>query len=157
MLAFPHLFSPLALRSVLIPNRVLSTGHQTYLAKDGLPSEDLIAYHEARARGGAGLLIVEAARFHETTFSDSPELVVTDDACISGYRRIAAAVHRHGTKLFAQLSHSGRASRRVRNGLREVAYAPSAIPDNRYDAPCHAPRHDRGVDRGLRRRRAASG
>lgn len=132
MAAFKKLFSPLTLRSVEIRNRVLSTGHQTYLAKDGLPSEDLIAYHEARARGGAGLIIVEAARFHKTALSDSPELIVTSDDCIPGYRRIAKTVHRHGAKLFGQLSHSGRVSRRMNGGLRDVAYAPSAVPDNRF-------------------------
>jgi 2,4-dienoyl-CoA reductase-like NADH-dependent reductase (Old Yellow Enzyme family) len=132
MAAFKKLFSPLTLRSVEIRNRVLSTGHQTYLAKDGLPSEDLTAYHEARARGGAGLIIVEAARFHKTALSDSPELIVTSDDCIPGYRRMAKTVHQHGAKLFGQLSHSGRVSRRMNGGLRDVAYAPSAVPDNRF-------------------------
>lgn len=50
----PLLFSPLRLRSLEIRNRILSTGHQTFLARDGVPGEDLIAYHEARARGGPG-------------------------------------------------------------------------------------------------------
>lgn len=127
-----RLFSPLPLRQLEIRNRILSTGHQTYLAKGGLPSDDLVAYHEARARGGAGLIIVEAARFHVTALSDSPELVVLSDDCIPGYRHLANAVHRHGTKIFGQLSHSGRVSRRISEGLRGVAYAPSAIPDNRF-------------------------
>jgi 2,4-dienoyl-CoA reductase-like NADH-dependent reductase (Old Yellow Enzyme family)/thioredoxin reductase len=129
---FKHLFSPLTLRSIEIRNRILSTGHQTYLARGGLPSEELAAYHEARARGGAGLIIVEAARYHATALTESPELVVTSDDCIPGYRRIAEGVHRHGTKVFGQLSHSGRLSRRAHSGMRGVAYAPSAVPDNRF-------------------------
>lgn len=129
---FKYLFSPLRLRQCYIRNRILSTGHQTYLAKGGLPSDELVAYHEARARGGAGLIILEAARFHTTALSDSPEIVVASDDCIPGYRKIAEAVHRHGAKVFGQLSHSGRVSRRMRGGLRDVAYAPSAVPDNRF-------------------------
>lgn len=132
MTGFPLLFSPLKLRSVELRNRILSTGHQTYLAKAGLPSEELAAYHEARARGGAGLIIVEAARFHATALTESPELIVTSDDCIPGYRRIAEAAHRHGAKIFGQLSHSGRLSRRAHDGMRGVAYAPSAVPDNRF-------------------------
>ena len=132
MAPFKILFSPLRLRQLEIRNRILSTGHQTYLAKDSLPSDDLVAYHEARARGGAGLIITESARFHESSFSDSPEIRLTSDTCISGYRKIADAVHRHGAKIFGQLSHSGRLSRRVRGGLRDVAYAPSSVPDNRF-------------------------
>ncbi|MEY4680409.1 MAG: hypothetical protein RLZZ276_2058, partial [Pseudomonadota bacterium] len=63
MTTLPHLFSPLRLRDVEIPNRIMSTGHQTYLARGGLPTPEFVAYHEARARGGAGLIVTEAARF----------------------------------------------------------------------------------------------
>lgn len=130
--SFPLLFSPFRLRGLEIRNRILSTGHQTFLAQDGLPGEDLIAYHEARALGGAGLIIVESARFHASSFTDYPELVVTEDRCIPAYRSLADTVHRHGARIFGQLSHSGRVSKRVRGGLRDVAFAPSAVPDNRF-------------------------
>ena len=132
MTGFPLLFSPLRLRNIEIRNRILSTGHQTFLALDGVPGEDLIAYHEARARGGAGLIIVESARFHASAFTDYPELIVTDDRCIAPYRALVDAVHRHGARIFGQLSHAGRVSKRVRGGLRDVAFAPSAVPDNRF-------------------------
>ncbi len=42
MSRFPHLFSPISIGSVEIPNRIVSTGHHTYLA-DGAPSPELIA------------------------------------------------------------------------------------------------------------------
>jgi 2,4-dienoyl-CoA reductase-like NADH-dependent reductase (Old Yellow Enzyme family) len=132
MQPFQRLFSPLRISRTEIRNRILSTGHQTYLAEKGLPGNNLIAYHEARARGGVGLIIVESARFHETALSESPELVVLSDDCITGYRRLATAVHRHGAKVFGQLSHSGRVTRRMSGGMRGVAYAPSAVPDNRF-------------------------
>lgn len=129
---FERLFSPIRIRNAEIRNRILSTGHQTYLAKGGVPGEDLIAYHEARARGGAGLIIVESARFHETSLLDAPELNASQDACIPGYRSLAAAVHRHGGRIFGQLSHAGRVTKRMKEGLRGVAFAPSAVPDNRF-------------------------
>ena len=132
MLSFPRLFSPLRLRDTEIRNRILSTGHQTYLAKGGLPGEDFVAYHEARARGGAGLIIVEAARFHATGFTDSPELIVASDDCIPGLKNLADSVHRHGAKIFGQISHSGRVTKRLSGGLRGVAYAPSVVPDQRF-------------------------
>jgi 2,4-dienoyl-CoA reductase-like NADH-dependent reductase (Old Yellow Enzyme family)/thioredoxin reductase len=130
---FPRLFSPLRLRHLEIRNRIVSTGHQTYLAaKGGLPGEDFIAYHEARARGGAGLIVVEAARFHPTGFTDSPELIVASDDCIPGLKRLAESAHRHGACIFGQLSHSGRVTKRLTGGLRGVAYAPSVVPDQRF-------------------------
>lgn len=133
MTNFPHLFAPLKIRKTKIRNRILSTGHQTNLGEGGAPGDKLIAYHEARAKGGAGLIVVESARFHATALSDAAvELNIGRDSSIEGYRRLAAAVHAHGATMFGQLSHAGRVSRRLRDGLRDVAFAPSAVPDNRF-------------------------
>ncbi|RKF16822.1 FAD-dependent oxidoreductase [Roseovarius spongiae] len=129
---YAHLFSPLTIRSVTFPNRVLSTGHQTYLARDGAVGDDLIAYHAARAKGGAGAIIVEAARFHGSALTDAPELRATTDDCIDGYRRLADAVHAAGARIMGQLSHAGRCSAGRRRGVRGVVYAPSAVPENRF-------------------------
>ena len=46
-----QLLTPVDLGPVTLPNRVVSTSHQTGLVHDNLPTPDLIAYHEARARG----------------------------------------------------------------------------------------------------------
>ncbi len=127
-----HLFEPLKIRSVELRNRILSTGHQTYLAKNNQVSDELIAYHEARAKGGVGLIITEAARFHETALTQTPEIQLLSDEGIEGYQRLADAVHRHGAKIISQLSHAGRCSARQINGVREVVYAPSAVPDHRF-------------------------
>ena len=61
-----RLFAPLALGPVTIRNRVVSTSHQTTLVHDHLPTDDLIAYHRARAAGGAGLIVIEATAVHPT-------------------------------------------------------------------------------------------
>ena len=42
MPSFPRLFSPIRLRNTEIRNRILSTGHQTYLARGGLPARPRI-------------------------------------------------------------------------------------------------------------------
>ncbi|MBN9271399.1 MAG: oxidoreductase, partial [Mesorhizobium sp.] len=130
--AYPHLFSPLDIRGHAIRNRILSTGHQTYLARGNLPGDDMIAYHEARAKGGVGLIINEAARFHASTLGEAPDLALLSDDAIPQYARLASAVHRHGAKLFGQLSHSGRVTRRMMNGMRGVVFAPSSTPENRF-------------------------
>ena len=44
-----NLFSPLTLGAVELPNRIVSTAHQTTLVHDHLPTDDFVAYHEARA------------------------------------------------------------------------------------------------------------
>src|SRR3712207_9375783 len=55
-----RLLEPLALGPVELPNRVVSTSHQTGLVHDHLPTPDLLAYHGARARGGTGAIFLEA-------------------------------------------------------------------------------------------------
>ncbi|MCC0042580.1 MAG: FAD-dependent oxidoreductase [Rhodobiaceae bacterium] len=130
--SFPMLFSPLALRGIELRNRIVSTGHQTWLSSGNQPSDDMIAYHAARARGGAGLIITESARFHESAFSSYPDLHIASDAAIPAYARLAAAVHEHRARVFGQLSHAGRVSRRMHDGMRGVAFAPSAVAENRF-------------------------
>jgi 2,4-dienoyl-CoA reductase-like NADH-dependent reductase (Old Yellow Enzyme family) len=131
MTGFPLLFSPLALGPVSIPNRIVSSGHDTVLARDGLVTDELIAYHEARARGGAGLIVVQVAGVHETARYTSDMLMATDDSCIAGYRSLAHAVHSHGTKVFGQLFHPGREVLDLNEGTLRVCVAPSSVPNER--------------------------
>ena len=57
---YSTLLSPVDVGSVTLRNRVMSSGHQTTLVEDNLPTDDFRAYHLARARGGAGLVVFEA-------------------------------------------------------------------------------------------------
>ncbi|MCH8155303.1 MAG: oxidoreductase, partial [Proteobacteria bacterium] len=86
---FTHLFSPLTIRSVEIRNRIFSTGHQANMLTDGLPNARLAAYHEARAAGGAGLIMIEAARVHASGVAGGNALDASRDDCIQGSGRIA--------------------------------------------------------------------
>ena len=50
-----QLLTPVALGPVTLANRVVSTSHQTSLVHEHLPTQDLVAYHRARAEGGVAL------------------------------------------------------------------------------------------------------
>lgn len=132
MTAYPQLFSPLKVGAVEIPNRIMSTGHDTVMAHDGHVTDRMIAYHEARARGGAGLIVAQVAGVHETARYTSHILMLTDDSAIPGYAKLAERVHAHGTKIFGQLFHPGREIMETQDGTAAVAYAPSAIPNSRF-------------------------
>ena len=56
-----NLFRPLEIGPVSLHCRIVSTAHQTTLARDHVVTPELLAYQEARARGGVGLIIMEAA------------------------------------------------------------------------------------------------
>src|SRR5260370_23674427 len=110
----------------------MSTGQDTTLPVDGTVNEALVAYQEARARGGAGLIVLQVSGVHETARYTNHVLMATDDSAIPGYRRVAEAVHRFETVLFAQLFHPGREIAEADGGLLSVAYAPSAVPNERF-------------------------
>ncbi len=128
---FPTLFSPLEIGGVTFKNRILSTGHGTRLA-DRLVNDDLIAYHRARAAGGAGLIVTEVAGVHETAYYVGGTLKVNTDECIPGYRALARAVHEYDCRLIGQLFHAGRDLAMMPDGSLPVSYSASDTPYERY-------------------------
>jgi 2,4-dienoyl-CoA reductase-like NADH-dependent reductase (Old Yellow Enzyme family) len=127
-----HLFSPLTIRGKTIKNRILSTGHDTTMPTDSLPNDQLVAYHRARAAGGVGLIIVQVAGVHDSARYTTHVLMATTDDCIPGYAKIADVCHAHGTTVFGQLFHPGREVMESQDGTAPVAYAPSAVPNERF-------------------------
>ncbi len=127
-----NLFSPLRVGSVTVKNRILSTGHDTSLPTDGKVNDALVAYHEARARGGAGLLVVQVVGVHESARYSSHILMGDTDDCIPGLRKLADTVHGYDCRLFVQLFHPGREIMESNDGTLPVAYAPSATPSDRF-------------------------
>ncbi len=114
----------------------------TVMLENGFPSDAMAAYHKARAEGGAGLIILEAARAHISGDSGRPAIRAYDDACVPGYRRIADACQPHGCKVFAQLSHPGREMTMAADGTHAAAVAPSAIPNERFHVMPRAMSHE---------------
>ncbi len=129
---FPRLFSPLTIGPVTLKNRIVSSGHDTVMAADGLVTDQLVAYHEARAVGGVGLIVVQVAGVHGSARYTSHILMVTEDDCIPGYARLADVLHRHGTSVIGQLFHPGREIMESQDGSAPVALAPSAVPTERF-------------------------
>lgn len=129
---FPKLFTPVRIGGLEIKNRILSTGHDTTIPTDGTVNEALIAYHEARARGGAGLICLQVAGVHDTARYSSHILMLDTDRAIDGYARLAERLHSHGTKVFAQVFHPGREIMESSDGTAMVAWAPSVSPSERY-------------------------
>ncbi|MBA3236076.1 MAG: FAD-dependent oxidoreductase [Chloroflexi bacterium] len=129
---FPRLFEPLRIGSVTLRNRIVSSGHDTVMAIDGLVTERLIAYQAARAAGGAGLIVIQVAGVHESARYTSHVLMATEDECIPGFRRLAAAIHEHGSAVVGQVFHDGRELMESLDGTLPVALAPSAVPNERF-------------------------
>lgn len=126
------LFEPLKIGNITLKNRIMSTAHDTAMPTDGMVNERLIAYHEARAEGGVGLIILQVSGVHESARYTTQLLMATEDASIPHYKKLADRCHKYGTKIFAQLFHPGREIMESGEGLRAIAYAPSAVPNERF-------------------------
>jgi len=107
---FPHLFSPLQLGGIELPNRIvhvptdISSSHA-----DGEVSERDIHHHADVARGGAGFVIVGATTPDMKTGRPTVTCLVADgDNYIPGLARLAESMHRYGAKCAVQLQHPGR-------------------------------------------------
>ncbi len=129
-MSFEHLLSPLNLGPIEIRNRIVSTSHQTSLVDGSLPTEDLVAYQQARAAGGAGLLSVEASSPDPSGQLSDHQIAAYRPEVVPMLAKIADAVHSEGAKLFIQLCHGGR--EQVTGGYKAAAVSPSAVPSQRY-------------------------
>ena len=127
---FPHLFSPLRIGRVTVPNRISFSAHLTNLADGGLPTGRLTHYLVARARGGAGLIITEEQSVHPTDRAYEHLIEAFRPEVIPGYKQLTRAVHAYDTRIFAQLNHNGQqCSGRL---SRLPVWAPSPLPDVLY-------------------------
>lgn len=108
---FQHLLSPGRIGSVAIRNRIVLPAMDQNNCDDGLVTDRTIAHYEARARGGAGLLILETSAVaypYGSTSRHQPAL--SHDGVVDGLRRLADAVHAHGARMVVQACHHGKVS-----------------------------------------------
>src|SRR5947209_10119182 len=125
--AFSRLFSPISIGRVGLRNRTVFQPHFTALGGlDGMPTDDLVAYHEERARGGVGLIVTESHAVHPTGKMSGRFLNAYDPAVVLGFAKIAAAVHAQGAKIFGQLTHGGHTSL---ERPPHVMWAPTQMPE----------------------------
>ena len=103
-MSFTHVDKPIQIAGALIKNRVVRTAHATNIGGAAGMSDDLIAYHEVRARGGIGLAIVEIMGVHPTSPSG---LNAFAPSIGQGYEKLVKAIRPTGAKVFQQLWHAG--------------------------------------------------
>ncbi len=102
---FPHLFSPLRVKGILLKNRIMSAPNMLFHTVDGRPTEYYAPYLEHKARGGAGIV-----NLGEVSVGDGgnhvPEMKKTHDN-LPLFAELSAAIHEHGALASAELTHGG--------------------------------------------------
>ena len=104
-----HLFSPLALGPLTLPNRVVIAPMCQYSAEDGRASSWHVQHYGQLAQSGAGLLIFEATAVQPGGRISWADTGLWDEACQDAWRPVLAAIRTWSDMpLGIQLAHAGR-------------------------------------------------
>ena len=104
----PSLFSPLTLRSATLRNRIAVSPMCQYSAENGGANDWHFAHLSARAAGGAGLVLSEAAAVEARGRITPQDLGLWDDAQVEPLARINRFMLGQGAVPGVQLAHAGR-------------------------------------------------
>ena len=118
---YPHLFQPLDLGRVQLPNRILMGSMHTGLEArpDGI--ERLAAFYAERARGGAALIVTGGFSPNDEGELGPHRAQFSTPSDRDRHRPIPHAVHAAGGRIVLQILHSGR------YGYHQHIVAPSAL------------------------------
>ena len=139
------LFTPYALRSLTIPNRIWMAPMCQYSAAaegeaTGAPTDWHLVHLGARAAGGAGLILTEATAVSPEGRISPYDLGIWNDAQVAAFRRVVNFLKEQGSVPGIQLAHAGRKASTERPWVdrgRQIApgephgwtpLAPSALP-----------------------------
>lgn len=121
------LYTPVTVNKLELKNRVvmspMSVGHTV----NGFITDDTIEFYKRRAQGGVGLIIFANMQWDKVRYNPSHGAMLTDEKYIPQLKKMTDVIHENGSKMFAQLMHTGRCAKR--DSIQgEQAVAPSAIP-----------------------------
>ncbi len=107
---YDKLFEKGRIGNIELKNRLVMTPMGTNLAElDGTVGPAMLAYFEARAKGGCGLIMPEICKVNEKTgVGMFRQIAATSDRHIPSLAKLAGTVHKYGSKIFIQLHHPGR-------------------------------------------------
>ncbi|MEI6207021.1 MAG: NADH:flavin oxidoreductase/NADH oxidase [Desulfuromonadales bacterium] len=143
----PHLFEPLTLRGITLPNRIAVSPMCQYSSVDGFASDWHLVHLGSRAAGGAGLVLTEAVAVTPQGRISPQDLGIWSDDHIEFLARIVHFIAQRGSVAGIQLAHAGRKAGTPppwehRSGTLTEAeggwpiVAPSALP---FDNGCIVP------------------
>ncbi len=131
-MSFQHLMSEGRIGGLALRNRILMAPMGSNLCEtDGHCGERIQAYYEARARGGAGAVIVGVAAVAWPQGNCNPNQVgISGDEFLPGLSALARRVKQHGCRAIIQLQHAGKVA------VRDMAAGrPMLVPS----LPKHSP------------------
>jgi 2,4-dienoyl-CoA reductase-like NADH-dependent reductase (Old Yellow Enzyme family) len=102
------LFSPLQINNVIFKNRLAVSPMCQYSAHDGFVFDWHLVHYGAFAKGGAGLVMLEATAVSPEGRISPADVGIWSDEHLSGLQRIVGFIHQQGAVAGVQLAHAGR-------------------------------------------------
>jgi 2,4-dienoyl-CoA reductase (NADPH2) len=122
--SFPHLFTPLDLGHVTLPNRVLMGSMHTGLEDHARDYDKLAAYFAERARGGVGLMVTGGLAPNIAGWLKPLAGRLSMPWHVARHRKVTSAVHADGGRICLQILHAGR-----------YAYHPLSVAPSKIKSP----------------------
>ncbi|HVI39047.1 MAG TPA: NADH:flavin oxidoreductase, partial [Anaerovoracaceae bacterium] len=109
MAKYPNLYSEIKVGGVTLKNRIVMPPMGTnYANVDGTITPRMIEYNTERARGGVGLIIVEASTVdYPRGRSTLGQPTINNEKDIPRWLELTDKVHAYGTKIICQIIHAG--------------------------------------------------
>ncbi|WP_447893810.1 FAD-dependent oxidoreductase [Vreelandella sp. GE22] len=128
---YPHLFAPIQLGHLNLPNRVLMGSMHTNLEETPNGFARLAAFYAERARAGVSLIVTGGIAPNPEGAVFEGANALTDSSQLDEHRQVIEAVHAEGGYLCMQILHAGR-----------YAYSPHLVAPSALQAPInpHTPR-----------------
>jgi 2,4-dienoyl-CoA reductase (NADPH2) len=118
-----------------LKNRLVIPAMCTNYTFQGHFTDQAVYYYGLRAKGGASLMIIEAAAIDYPSARSVINNAISDDRYIPTLKRLTDEVHRYGTKIALQIMHSGRQTSIAISGSQPVSCSALASTQVLYDPP----------------------
>ncbi|MGD9160100.1 MAG: FAD-dependent oxidoreductase [Desulfobacteraceae bacterium] len=104
---YDRLFEPISFGNITIPNRACFLAHRTCFSKRGELNDKHLAYYTRRAVGGCGLIVLGELCIHPDNRPWESLINFYDSGVEKEFRKFTDSIHKHDTRVFAQLNHHG--------------------------------------------------
>lgn len=105
---FRNLMSPVMIGTMCVKNRIVFPPMNTNLSsEDGCVTPQMEEYYIRRAKGGAGLIILEASSVAGDTRNHPRQPMICDRKYTASWARLAEKLHRYQAKVSIELVHYG--------------------------------------------------
>lgn len=101
--------------------------------------DDLLAYYDARSKGGyIGLIVTEHAYISPEGKAHEGQLSVSRDTDIPGLTKLVETIHKNNTAVIAQINHAGSAATEEITGCPAISASaePSPATCAKAKSPC---------------------